>query len=481
VKGTSNNSCVASMHLRDSITSLKILPIACYWLRSSPCSQASQAHICSSRINRGALKLLAQHIVSWLLLILPAVQAEPLPDPLTLEYALSLAQGTHPILENAAADVAAAEAQVALTAASDGLRISVEGRLEHIEPAALSNFQQHNNSQLALNVRKRLYDFGHTEAARLAASQTLSGSQWQYLHSRQQQHIRVLESYLEVILADLEYARDNEAMATAFVRMDRATDRHELGQLSEIELLEKQSLYQKIRQQRAVSEVRQRATRSRLAIALNRPGELPANLEPPPKPVMELPDMDMSQLTMTVLERNPGLKALRAELAAAQESLRYASTRYGPVIHGELEAREYYRETRGTNPFSVAVVLEVPLYTGGLADAEVAEARALADKKQAAVDTSELVLRQAVLDLWLELQTLRSRMQELDVLDDYREYYLDRSRSLYDMEVTTDLGDAMVQTSVVRLKKSRTAFQWMLAMARLDALTGKLLPETGGK
>ena len=127
----------------------------------------------------------------------------------------------------------------------------------------------------------------------------------------------------------------------------------------------------------------------------------------------------------------------------------------------------------------MAVVLEVPLYTGGRSDAAVAEARALIGKKQAEVAESELILRQAVLDLWLELQNLGTRMEELNVLDDYREYYLDRSRTLYDLEVTTDLGDAMVQTSAVRLKKSRAAFQWMLAMARLDALTGKLLPEPG--
>jgi len=428
------------------------------------------------------MQLLAGFIVGWLVLALPVVvQAEPLPDPLTLEYALSLAQGTHPVLDSAAADVAGAEAQVAQANASDGLRISLEGRLEHIEPASLSNFQQHNNSQLALNMRKRLYDFGHTKAARQAATQALSGSQWQYLHSSQQHYIRVLETYLDVILADMEYARDNEAMATAFVRMDKASEKFELGQLSEIALLEKQSLYQKIRQQRATSEARQRISRSRLAIALNRPEELPANLEPPVKPSMELPDTDVGLLTAEVLEHNPLLKALRAELASAQQSLRHASTRYGPVIHGELEAREYYRETRATTPFAVAVVLEVPLYTGGLADAGVAKASAEMSKKQAEVAESELILRQAVLDLWMELQTLRSRMQELDVLGDYREYYLDRSRTLYDLEVTTDLGDAMVQSSAVRLNKSRAAFQWMLAMARLDALTGKLLPEPGEK
>ena len=105
-------------------------------------------------------------------------------------------------------------------------------------------------------------------------------------------------------------------------------------------------------------------------------------------------------------------------------------------------------------------MLEVPLYTGGRSDAVVAEARAQFEKKQAELAESELNLRQVVLDLWLELQNLTSRMQELEVRGDYREYYLDRSRTLYDLEVTTDLGDAMVQTSDVRLEKAQAAFQW---------------------
>ena len=118
------------------------------------------------------MKLLARLGISWLLMLpLFEVQAEPLPDPLTLEYALSLALGSHPSVDNAAADVALAEALLDQAKASDGLSISVEGRLEHIEPAELSHFQKHNNSQLGLSMRKRLYDFGHTEAARQAASQ----------------------------------------------------------------------------------------------------------------------------------------------------------------------------------------------------------------------------------------------------------------------------------------------------------------------
>jgi hypothetical protein len=62
------------------------------------------------------------------------------------------------------------------------------------------------------------------------------------------------------------------------------------------------------------------------------------------------------------------------------------------------------------------------------------------------------------------------------VRGDYRELYLDRSRALYELEVKTDLGDAMTEMSAVRLDVAHTEFAWMMAQAELAALAGRLLP-----
>ena len=96
-------------------------------------------------------------------------------------------------------------------------------------------------------------------------------------------------------------------------------------------------------------------------------------------------------------------------------------------------------------------------------------------ERRAGIARQELELRQAVLDLWLEIGSLRARLQELDSLGRYRDLYLDRSRALYEMEVTADLGDAMVGTSDHRLQQARAEYDMALAWAHLDALTGRLL------
>ena len=414
-------------------------------------------------------------------LLFPAVQADPLPQPLSLGQALQLVDEEHPAIMQAVAREAAAEAELLAEESDDDLWVTLEGRLKYLEPAELSNFQDNNDSRLDLWVEKRLYDFGYTEARQASARASLDAAKWSGLNERQRQQLRVMQAFLDVLLADLEYVRDNEAVAIAYVRFDRFRNQAELGKLSDVDLLEKQALYEKILSRRTATEARQRSTRLQLALALNRPGEIPADLVSPPAPDMDAVLPPQETLAEKVLQNNTGLRALRQKITAAEQKLAAAGKRYGPVIRGELGAHGYARETRSTEPFSAALVLEMPLYSGGRDDAETARARAELMENQALKAKLELELRQQVLELWLEQNTLRRRLKELRVREEYRDLYLDRSRTLYELERTSDLGDAMVQVSAVRLELAKLQYQWMLNDMRLKVLTGEWLLQREGQ
>ncbi|WP_457675052.1 TolC family protein [Thiolapillus sp.] len=416
----------------------------------------------------------------WLLLAIFAGPAcamamEPLPQPLSLEQALALVDGEHPLLLQARAEEERARARLQEVRSDDDLSLLLEGRLQYLDPAEQSNFQETNDSRAHLRLEKRLYDFGYTRAREASAEAGLKAARWNGLDARQRQHLAVMRAFFDVLLADLEYTRDNEAVAIAYVRVDKLRERHKLGQISDLELLEKETLYEKVLSRRAASAARQRETRMRLALALNRPGQLPAELLMPPVPDMDeaLPEVD--ELYAMVLQHNPSLEALRHRITAADRTLAAAARRYGPVLRGEMLASYYNRETRSTSPFSAALVLEMPLFSGGRDDAETARARADLLDSQARKSRLELELRQQVLDLWLEQEKLRRRASELRVREEYRDLYLDRSRTLYELERTSDLGDAMVQISAIKLELARIRFQWLLNRERLRALSGQLL------
>lgn len=401
-----------------------------------------------------------------------AASAAPrLPQPLTLEYALSLADEPHPDLEETRArlDLAAAERRAA--AADDDVTAVLSGTLAWAEE---DNFGEDEDHEVGLAVRKRLYDFGYTAARTEAAEAGLRGMESSLLDRRQQRRIAILDAFFDVIIADLSYARDNEAMALQYVRYDRLQDRHELKQASDLELFRSEATYQEFRADVMRSGAAQRSTRVMLAEVLNRPGDPPSDLRRPDDlPGNHRPLPEVAELHALARENNLRLAALRAELEAAEKRIVAARAADGPVLRGELDAGAQTRHLGGRdNDWRAGIVLDIPLYQGGRSGARIARAEAEYDRIKARLAREELAVRRAVVDLWLELDVLR-RQREVDAARrDFTELNLDRSRTLYQMEAISDLGDSMVMTSEARLAIARTEFDIALAWARLDALTG---------
>ena len=425
-------------------------------------------------MNQGRYRILAALL---LVVVGPAAAVEeaPLPEPLSLEEALAFARPDLPAIELALAAREASAADLAEAESLSGVRLSAIGRLRAIRPSYRAIDRSNNDSSFRVALTKRLYDFGYSEALEESARLAGDGSEWRHLRARQQAHLEIMRSFYDVILADLQFARDNEAMAGAFIDADRARDRHELKRLSDVTLLELEAAYQEALRVRSESEALQRAARSRLAIAMGRPNDLVSELVYPQAPDTQVPLPEYEDLLAEIMRDNPELKALRAGVESAEAGVEAARMGHGPVLSGELDASVYNRTTNSTHPLAAGLVLEVPLLTGGSKDAAIGQARAELRSSRAKLTATEHALRQKVLDLWLGMSTLRRQLEALQVRGDYRELYLDRSRALYELEVKTDLGDAMTEISAVRLDVAYAEFEWMAAQAELAALSGRLL------
>lgn len=339
-----------------------------------------------------------------------AAPGAALPEPLTLAASLSLADTAHP-------DIAAVEADKAAR------------RAEQLAVEALTGVP-----------------------ARFAADD--EADEMLLTHARQHRRTKILRCYLGVLLADLAATRANEAMAIAYVRMDRYRERQALGQVSDIALAERVSHYQSMLRKRYAAEAEQRARRSRLAMALNRPGELAAVLLPPRLPNNQADRPELEGLETRALEHNTRLRALRLRMQAANQR------------------RETARRAAQTVPKSDASPADGALSRERLLSAGVARHEAELARLQGRLERAQLRVRQAILDAWLELETLYVARQEATDYADYRDLYLDLSRALYEQEVNADLGDAMVQSSEARLRSAQTEFAIARTWARIRLLTG---------
>ena len=295
----------------------------------------------------------------------PAAGDAPLPDPLTLGQALALAGG-HPRVQ--------------------------------VAPERATRFPRRNP----------LYLDCHPLAFSSAAADPGRGSPATgLLDPTGAQALEILERYFDVLLADLAFSRYDEAMAVAYIQYDRAKVRSELGQISQLRVLELDAVYQDVLQNRAAAEIGQQLNRALLAQALNRPETLPRNLLAPA--LAAIPDglPGVEDLVAQGLADNPAVKVL---------------TEDGPEADRRLVALE---------------------------------------------------LRQQVLELLLRLRALGATEREVRAESVYRDLKLDESRTLYEQEVTADLGYSMSQQTMTRMQETRVAFCRALAWAELNALTGR--------
>ncbi len=126
-----------------------------------------------------------------------------------------------------------------------------------------------------------------------------------------QQELYILRAFFDVLLSDSSLIGINEDMAGAFISFDRAKIRQELKEKSEVNVAELEAEYQEVRQQFFSGQATQRLTRSVLAHTLNRPNDLSAELVPPP--MLESPEKlpDFDDLLAQALKNNKWLNTLK--------------------------------------------------------------------------------------------------------------------------------------------------------------------------
>ena len=403
----------------------------------------------------------------------PPPAAAPLPTPLTLDAVMQTLDQNHPDLLVAQSRIELSNSKLLQADSAYGFNAYILGEARYIEPSRYALDQSQDDSRISLVAQKRLYDFGRTANAEEAAKAEIQSSELLYQNALNQYRIAVMESYFNVLLADLQYIRDNEAMSIAYIDYDRMKMRNELGQRSDIEVLEAQSGYQNVRRQVYTSRSMQRNTRSQLANMLNRPGELVAEIAEPELAVIGRAVPEVETLQKQALDSNPLLIALRSQVEAAEKRISSARAGYWPMLDGKAQLNDYARISGSYNEWEASLILNVPLLNGGKVKAEVAQQQAELIRLKAQLKKAEMDVQQAVLDNWQMLDNLKVEREEMKALLDYRDLYLDRSRALYEMEVKTDLGDSMVKISEARLKLARAKFNTALTWARLDALLGK--------
>lgn len=412
------------------------------------------------------------------LLLAWALSASVLAERLTLDEALATAAAAHPERRVAESDLAMARADREEAAGRMNFNLFLDGTLRRGRQPG-GDWKPDNAGRIV--ARKPLFDFGRSGRLIDAAEQEIAARQLTLMDVESLRRIDIMARYFDVLLADLESAVDDEFMAVAYVSFDDLRDRHEVGEISFPKLLAEEARYQDLRERRNASQQRMRATRQRLANAIYRPGALLVELAEPALPDNERPVPDYETLLPWVLAHNPRIKAMEAQLAAADARLEAIRAERNPSLEAEVSGANYSRETSTRDDLSAGLVFNVPLYQGRRVDARIAREEALKSRTAASLEKLRLDLSETLLATLQEIVWLReSARPAADKQIEYRDWALERARAEYELEMKTNLGTSMAETQAAKLRRKQTDYRLALALARLEALSGGRLPPVEG-
>lgn len=397
-----------------------------------------------------------------------------LPSPLTLEF---LIDGSYPLqtpkIRLQDARLQQAQSMILSNQVSTNWQADVEGRLAWREFS--EETQDHH--LLALHLGKVLYDFNRNDLAVKAAEKNREAEEGLTDSVLNQQRLTVMQAFFNVLLSDFQYRVDNEAMAVAYISLEKVQDLHAVGQRSDVELLEEEYRYQKVLVVRTRSESRQLQTRVQLANAIDQPDARPGEFTLPDLKAFakrSLKDLNLQQLQEQVLQQSPKLQAMSQRLEGQRLALDSALAVGRPTVRADAWAGKLssYPELR-EGSWHAQLSINIPLYDGGNEAAAVATAKANLAMGEAEYQQLSQTLRAEATELYFQLNLLQAEKNEYQAFGDYGDLYLDYSRALYENESTTDLGDSMVRLSQANYDQVAWQFKQALLWSQIDYLMGK--------
>ncbi|WPE16882.1 TolC family protein [Candidatus Thioglobus autotrophicus] len=395
--------------------------------------------------------------------------SESLPNPLTLGHILKLTS-----------EYNFAEKQQLLNIDAEQHRLSdwknqydTTAKVD-LQLAKRSNYDSAiNNSHAFIYLKKTLYNQA-IEIGKNAQLDTINEENLSLQQLQQDKSIRLMRSFFDIILADLSYETALQKLAISAIREGRVQDDYDIQSASEVALLEKQVDTQISQIHRIRAESKQIQTRAKLAQLLNisyedRPDDV---VMPNYKSLFkkELAEFSYYQKKLT---DNLKLKQLKQSLSAIGRQISQQKDNLGVVINSSARVGEqgYQREKNGQ--WRAGIQLSMPFGTDAKQDSEISQLMIQSKKKQLEIEQLQQDLLGEALDHHLNLSALRQIHKALIVELDYRDLHLEKARASYEMEIKSDIGNAMANYTDSERKLAENEFNYVITLKKLHHLIGE--------
>ncbi|MDH5426010.1 MAG: TolC family protein [Gammaproteobacteria bacterium] len=401
-----------------------------------------------------------------------------LPEKLSFDQAMKIVdQGKYYDVLLAQADAESVMSDLLKINGQNGFKIDMVALAQYVEASEVVAQSSNEDHKLSVLMTKNLLDSGYSDKKEQSAETKLKSIRLLMQQIRLKKRIEVAEKFFAIKLSDMKFALDNEAISTAYVKFHKTQERNSLKQSSDVDLLDAQFEYQKVRARRYESETMQRISRARFSESIARPNDLPVDVIVPDLSFLKRKRPEYEDLVKLALSNNLQLQAQKLQVESAVHELAASKKAGGSTLTSELEWAEYTYETPSRNNWRAAIKFTMPLYENDAVKSLRASALSNLQRQRIKLRQTEAEIRQQVLENWQRIYVLNAHQDTDAVAEEYRELYQDRSRAFYEMEFRTDLGDSFVRVSEARFEKFKNNFELFVTWMKLAMLTGTTLEE----
>ncbi len=412
----------------------------------------------------------------WLCVATVSVSADATPDePLSLSSALALADNTHPSTRSAELELEAAIISSEFLASSNQLSVEATIFPRQVDRAAAGMDSSLNDSYATVRLTHPLYDFGRKGAAINVANTEFERARHDLDYARAQRRIEIMRRFFDVLTADLAYGVQDEKMTLSFLRYNRFLEEREMHDThAEVDVLALETVYREEFKKRQEASVNRQRARRNLGMILGFGDYVPRDLEMPDLSAYverEVPEFEV--LLEQIRQHNHDMKQAETNLRKAVMAAELAALKYKPQLDAILEATAWDEKTGSRNAASVGIRFHWPLAAVKQRERDRRLGQVAIDRAQANLTEIEQAVQMRAFDLWKSLTLHHLDLQSAETRIEYRDQYMDRARTLYELEERADLGDAQAELLRALLEDYQVKFNLAVTWSEIDALTGQ--------
>jgi len=414
-----------------------------------------------------------------------AALAQALPTH-TLEECVAIALARQPKLGAAVADVEVGRQRIRQEVAGYLPQISGSASATHSKTSAAQKTglpgagvsQRYSYYTTGFSLSQVLFDFGRNLDA-IQAAQALRDSLAADADTQRETIVRdVKQAYFDLLAARRLRDVAEQTLRSSQSQLDQARGRYEVGFATKLDVTRSEVLV-------ANTELDLLTARNSVLVAEQTLRHAMGLTEPLDFELVDVLEVTPSEIAeeralVIALERRPELVSIRAQLRAAQKTVSSRWKEHLPDVTGGANYDWSGSASPLQSSWSYGALVNVPLFSGGLIDARVGEARAnvrsLGFQEQSLKQDVALEVRRAVLDLSRAREAIgvsaRARDQARENLE------LADGRYQAGVGNVIELTDAQAQRASAEAEYVRSLYAFHTAVAELERAIGQELPQS---